>query len=215
MKTFAITLCAVAGLAAAGSVLAAQDDFNRAKLGRRWVEVAGHEGIHNNRLRGKILSLDYNTRSSGDNKTSAEVILNGTGLQYGAVAVGDVANGTNAFLKIQEQNGDGMFEYGGFYLGNNGGVDFFALNSPVPSPATLTGSVCGTVATMRITSSAGVQVYKFDYGTSVGTGGGLGVYGPIALDNYKSHSAGCASSEKGVWIRKGARPSVQDLSLAK
>ncbi len=214
MKTTTVILALVA-VGAASSALAASDNFNRAKLGRRWVAVAGHEGIHNNQLRGETGSLDYNKRSSGDNKTSADVILNGTGLQYGAVAIGDVASGTNAFLKIQEQNADNMFEFAGFYLGNNGGVDFFALNSPVPSPATLTGSICGTVATMRITSSAGVQVYKFDYGTSVGAGGGLGTYGPIALDNYKSHSSGCASSEKGVWIRKGAHPAVKDLSLAK
>jgi hypothetical protein len=52
-----------------------------------------------------------------------------------------------------------MFEYVGFYVGNNGSVYFFQLNSPVPSTANVTLLFCGTVATLLIKSSAGKQKY--------------------------------------------------------
>ena len=49
------------------------------------------------------------------------------------MASGDIASGNNAFAKVQSQNGDGLFEYGGLYVGNNGGGDFFQLDTPVGS----------------------------------------------------------------------------------
>ncbi|HKF03819.1 MAG TPA: hypothetical protein VKB49_15980 [Candidatus Sulfotelmatobacter sp.] len=54
----------------------------------------------------------------------------------------------------------------------------------MPSPAILDVFFCGTVATMRITSAAGIQVYTNDYGTTFGPGAGLGTYGSVGLDNF-------------------------------
>ena len=80
----------------------------------------GHLHIANNQLQGTSAGLGYNTKSRNDLSVSATVYLNGTDVEYGAVALGDVAGGNNAFVKIQSQDGDGMFEYGAFYVGDNG-----------------------------------------------------------------------------------------------
>lgn len=196
----------------ATSAMAAKDNFNRTSLGSNWVVTSGTLSISNDQLVGSTGALGYDSQSSNDNQAKALLYINGTDLEYGAVAVGNVANGTNAFVKLQEQNSDGAFEYGAFYTGNNGGGDFFQLDSTVPSPALLTVTMCGTMAVMKIKSSAGTQKYKYDYGTSVGTGGGLGTYGNISLDNYKSRNTGCTDARDAKW----AHPSnVRDLSLTK
>ena len=165
--------------------------------------------ITNDQLQGVTSSLGYYKKSAGDTTVSATVYTNGTDLEYGAVASGDIASGTNAFVKIQSQDGTGLFSAAAFYTGNNGAGDFFSLNTPVPSPATLTVSFCGTVATMTISSSAGKQKYKYDYGTTFDTGGGLGTYGSVSLDDYKSKPGGCTDAADAVVI-KGSN--AKDLS---
>jgi hypothetical protein len=174
--------------------------------------TAGSLFITNDQLQGATGSLGYFKKSANDSQASALVTLGGTDLEYGAVAVGDVASGANAFVKIQEENADDMFEYGAFYNGNNSGSEFFELNSPVPSPATLTVKVCGTTATMTIKSSAGTQKYTYDYGASVGAGGGLGTYGDVFLDNYKSKAAKCGFDPEATVVKA---TNVRDPSQSK
>ena len=124
-------------LLSATSALAGSDAFNRPNLREHWVVTAGSLSLAKHEMVGTSLSLGYLTTSLNDKAASAVVFLGGTDLQYGAVAVGNIAAGNNAFVKIQEQDGTGMFEYGGFYTGNNVQGFFFALSSPVPSPAIL------------------------------------------------------------------------------
>lgn len=190
-KIVNLIVAAVLVLSATGA-MAAADAFNRPNLGSTWVATTGTLSISNHQLVGDTGALGYLTPASNDKAASAVVFLTGTGLQYGAVAVGDIAGGNNAFVKLQEQDGTGMFEYAAFYTGNNGGGFFFALTTPVPSPAILDVSFCAgpTIATMRITSAAGVQIYTYDYGTSFGGGAGLGTYGSIRLDNFVGFQAG-------------------------
>jgi hypothetical protein len=110
---------AVGVLLSATSALAGSDAFDRPKLGNTWVVLSGGSlSIANHELVGTILSLGYLTTSSSDKAASAVVFLGGTDLEYGAVAVGNIAGGNNAFVKIQEQDGTGMFEYGAFYTGS-------------------------------------------------------------------------------------------------
>jgi len=201
----AVGLCAT-------SAIAAHDFFNRSSLGNNWVVTSGSLFITNNQLQGATGSLGYDTKSSGDSKATALLYLNGTDLEYGAVAVGDIASGNNAFIKLQSQNADGVFEYGAFYTGNNGGGSFFQLNSTAASPAKLAVSFCGTTAVMRIDSPSGVQRYIYDYGTNFGTGGGLGTYGNVSLDAYKSGAAKCADAI-GATVIKGSN--AKDVSLSK
>ena len=211
-KTLLLSALVVATTATAA--MAARDDFDRADLGGKWVVRFGRLFINNNQLRGDSLSLGYDRKSSNDTTVRATLYLNGMDLEYGAIASGDIASGNNAFVKLQEQNGSGKFEFGAFYFGNGDGVDFFQLNSPVPSPATVTLSFCGTVATLAIKSTAGTQKYTYDYGVTVPGGGGLGTYGAVTLDNYLSKPGGCADSVgKGATVVKGS--GAKDLSLIK
>ena len=196
----------------ATSALAASDNFDRATLGKKWVVPFGSLFITSNQLQGNDMSLGYYKRSASDSTVTATVYLSGTNLQYGAVATGDIASGNNAFAKIQEQDSTGMFEHGAFYVGNNGSGIFFDLKKPVPSPARLTLSFCGTVATMTIKSAVHTQKYTYDYGTSFGTGGGLGTYGSIALDNYKSKIGGCLFDGRAIIVN---RSNARDLSQRK
>ena len=159
-------------------------------------------------------SLGYLNGSSRDTAASVVVELGGTDLEYGAVALGNIAGGSNAFVKIQSQNGVGTFDHGAFYTGNNGSGTFFTLSSPVPSPAILDVSFCGTTATMRITSAAGVQTYTSNYGTTFGPGGGLGTYGSVGLDNYVGFPSGCKDAPTDG-IPATDMPADRDLSLAK
>ena len=92
----------------------------------------------------------------------------------------------------------------------------FFLSPQVPSPATLTASLCGTVVTMTIKSSVGTQKYAHDYGSeakSFGSGTGLGTFGPVTLDNYMSKvGRKCALDADTVMI---GRPSLADPTTAK
>lgn len=206
--TLGVSLCATPALAG-GS-----DAFNRLHLGGRWVVTSGSLSIANHEMVGSSLSIGYLKASSGDTAASAVVFLGGTDLEYGAVAVGNIAAGTNAFVKIQAQNGAGTFDHGAFYTGNNGGGNFFTLSSPVPSPAILDVFFCGTTATMRITSAAGVQIYTNNYGSSFGAGAGLGTYGSVGLDNFVGFPTGC-NDVPVHGIPASKMPKDIDLSLVK
>jgi hypothetical protein len=205
---------AVAGgtLALAAPALAGSDAFDRPKLGPSWVSVSGKLSISADQLVGTTLGIGYLQKSSGDSAASAVVFLGGTDLEYGAVAVGNIPGGSNAFLKIQSQDGAGTFDHAAFYTGNNGTGNFFALASAVPSPAILDATFCGTVAYMRITSAAGVQTYSYDYGTTFGSGGGLGTYGSVSLDNYVGFKTNCSAAAVATAIPAASLRHDKDLS---
>ncbi len=188
-----IVALAVAGgvwLSAASALAAGSDAFNRLNLGPSWVIKDGSLSISNDELVGASLSLGYLKSSSTNTAATAVVFLGGNDLEYGAVALGNIGAGQNAFVKIQAQNGVGTFDHAAFYTGDNAGSVFFTLASTVPSPAILDVFFCGTTAVMRITSAAGVQTYTNNYGSTFGPGGGLGTYGSVRLDNYISWDSG-------------------------
>src|SRR5215469_2593310 len=213
-----VTLAVVGVSLSATSALAQKgaDAFNRLSLGTSWVVTSGSLSISNKQLVGTTGSLGYlkSLTSNSATAASAVVFTGGTDLEYGAVALGNIAGGSNAFVKIQSQNGVGTFDHGAFYTGNNGGGDFFTLSSPVPSPAVLDVFFCGTTATMRITSAAGIQIYTFNYGTTFGGGNGLGTYGSVGLDNYIGFFSGCKDAPTGG-VPATDMPADRDLSLAK
>lgn len=213
-KYLTVSAVALAAILCSTASFAAKDNFNRAALGNAWVVTSGSLFITSNQLQGGTSSLGYDKKSKNDSTVSATLYTTSSeDLEYGAVASGNITSGNNAFVKLQSQDGTGTFTYGAFYVGNNGGGSFFPLDSAVPSPAKLSVSFCGTVATMNIKSSAGSQQYTFDYGTTFGNGGGLGTYGSIALDNYKSKAGGgCTSAKGGRLITKST---AKDPSLQK
>lgn len=194
LGTLALTLAGSSALCLAPA-MAAKDHFNRSELGAKWVVTSGTFDIANDQLQGSSGAIGYYKKSAKDDTVSATVYSTSSDLEYGAVVSGDIAGGNDAFVKIQGTSG---FQYGAFYTGNNGGGDYFQLDSSVPSPAKLTVSFCGTTATMTIKSSAGTQKYTYDYGTTFGNGGGLGTYGEIALDNYRSKSGQNCGADAGA-----------------
>ena len=207
-----VAVAVVGGVLSATSALAAGSDaFNRARLGAKWVVTAGSLSISSHAMVGTTGSLGYLTASANDTAGSVLVAIH-TDLEYGAVALGNIAGGSNAFVKIQSQNGLGTFDTAGFYTGNNNQVVFFSLSSPVPSPALLDVFFCGTTATMRITSAAGVQTYTHDYGTTFGSGAGLGTFGSVRLDNFVGFAGTCSSAVVDA-IPDSAMPRAKDLSL--
>ena len=212
---YKLVILSVAVLLSTTWAFAGADAFNRVNLGPNWVPTSGSSlNITNHQLAGSAMSLGSFNGASTNTAASAVLVLNGSDLEYGAVAVGNIAAGTNAFVKLQEQNGDGMFEYAGFYTGNNSSVYFFQLTTPVPSPAILDVFFCKTVATMRITSAAGVQTYTYDYGAKFGKGAGLGVYGAIGLDNFVGFASGCKDAA-AQGIPATQMPRAKDLTLEK
>ncbi len=214
-------ICALAAIVAAGgaalcvtpAMAGGSDAFNRKALGSSWVDTSGTLSISNHELVGTTGALGYYKGSAKDTAASAIVFLGGTDLEYGAIALGNIGGGNNAFVKIQAQNGGGTFDHAAFYNGNNSGSNFFALSSPVPSPAVLDVFFCGTTATLRITSAAGVQTYTNNYGTTYGGGGGLGTFGSVGIDNYVGFKSGCTDVVQGV--NANAMPHDTDKSLAK
>lgn len=213
-----VTLAVVGATLSATSALAQKgaDAFNRLSLGTTWVVTSGSLSISNKQLVGATGSLGYLKTLTANSATAASVVvtLGSTDLEYGAVALGNIAGGNNAFVKIQAQNGAGTFDHGAFYNGNNSGSDFFALSSPVPSPAILDVFFCGTTMHMRITSAAGVQNYTNNYGTNYGVGGGLGTYGSVGLDNFIGFGSGCNDAAEHA-IPSSDMPHDIDLSLVK
>ncbi len=213
-------ICKIVALAVAGislsstCALAGSDDFNRAHLTTRWTVKAGSLSISKDELVGASGSLGYLKGSNSDTAASAVVFLHSTDTEYGAIALGNIGGGNNAFVKIQAQDAAGTFDHAAFYTGNNGSGTFFALSTPVPSPAILDVFFCGTTATMRITSAAGVQTYTNNYGTTYGPGGGLGTYGSVGLDNYVSNPGGCGGAPADA-IPASEMPPARDLSLVK
>ena len=180
----------------ASSAIAAGDNFDRSKLGRKWVVTDGHLYIANDQLQGQDGGLGYDSKSANNSGATAQVYLNGTDVEYGAIALGDVAVGNNAYIKIQSQNGDGLFEYAAFYTGDNGEGEFLALRHPASSPATISAWFCGTYGFLAVKSAVGSDKYYFNYGTDFGLGAGLGVGGAVSLDNYRSGAGKCGGDMK-------------------
>ncbi|HLY05666.1 MAG TPA: hypothetical protein VKR31_07965 [Rhizomicrobium sp.] len=207
MKT--MLLVGVVALSASAAI-AASDNFDRSKLGHKWVVTDGHLYIANDQLQAKSAGLGYDTKSASSWGASATVTLNGTDVEYGAVALGDIAGGNNAFIKIQSQDGDGLFEYGAFYIGDNGEGEFFPLNEPASSPATISAWFCGTYGFLQVKSASGSHKYYYNYNTDFGYGAGLGAGGAASLDNYKSGQGDCSGDMKNA-TRVFPSP-VRDLS---
>jgi hypothetical protein len=213
-KTFVFAITAIVSMFTT-SAFSQADAFDRAALGSNWVATAGSLAISNHELVGSSEALGYLKGAAKMSAASAVVILGGTDLEYGAVVVGNIGAGTDAFVKIQSQDGAGTFDHAAFYTGNNGGGEFFTLNTPVPSPAILDVFYCPStkLVTMRITSAAGVQSYTYDYGTTFGFGAGLGTYGSIKLDNFISFVSGCNDAFRATPAT--LMPRDTDLSLTK
>lgn len=187
-------LLAVTATVAHAQVTVLLDDFNRADstiLGTDWTEHAGDIQILSNRVSGTDLSLmTFNNQAA--TAISADVFMNGSSLQYGALVVGfaDITN--NLFVKVQNNSSSTGFDTVFFYYGNNGngfGAESTTFAVTPFTSAHMSLSLVGTVATLGLdTNFDGNADHTFirnDVPTSsLGTGVGLGFYGATAFDNF-------------------------------
>ena len=183
------------GLALAQAQATVLDNFNRpdGALGGNWTIQNGNMVIINNQAAGDPAAgwsfnlATYNGVSS--DTVFADVYCVGTTLDYAALILGYASPDENAFIKVQGQDGGGMFDHAAFYYGNNGGGSFFTLSQPFSS-AHMIASLVGDAATLTLdTDFDGVpeQTYTWNYGgnafgTGIGMAGFLG--GSARLDNY-------------------------------
>jgi hypothetical protein len=169
------------------------DNFDRADgpLGSNWTVQNGTVSIVNNEAVGSDFALaTYNGVTS--NALEADVRANGTNLQYVGLVLGYADLNNNLFMKVQEQNASGKFEFAAFYYGNNGGSwdspGFFTLDSPFTS-AHMRVELTGGVVTMTfsgIDGGSGIETYtSASVPGTIGTGIGiLGFDGYATLDNF-------------------------------
>ena len=129
--------------------------------------------------------LTYNGLQS--NKLAVDAIAN-PGVDYVALVLNYSNLGDNLFVKIQDNNSNGLFDRVFFYDGNNGsnglvGTDFFDLSSEVASTLfTVTDNGDGTV-----TASVGATGDVFGgtlTNSYTGTGVGLGFFGNAEANNF-------------------------------
>jgi hypothetical protein len=207
-------IAGVAGVLCVVPAFAAWDNFNRADLGPTWTMEDGSVWIAGKKLHGDRLSMATFNKAKHDMTATVDVAAYGHGVTYGAITIGDVGKGRNAFIKIQTQNGEGTFDTAGFYTGNNSPVYFFRVDLPPTNKIRMTAAVDGSVATMTLSDADGnvLASYSYDYGESLKDGGiGLGTYGNVGLDKLRT-SAGSGGAAPAAIPATLLAP-AQDLSL--
>jgi len=182
---------------AGGSPLTVLDDFNRADgpLGPDWSTFTGSCSIVSQAARCGYGVAAYVGAGGGDGSTAeVDVQTNGTPLQYVGVVLHAVNGGAYPFLKVQDQSGDGRFEYGACYLGNNGGMGSFGLGFyPLDqsfASAHMKATQEGTTVTIEFTNVDGGTLPDQTYVCTgapapAGSMAGINGYAMIAqVDNY-------------------------------
>ncbi len=183
------------------AILAVLDDFNRpdGPIGSNWTV---HNGSCNVSSNAAVCSgqgrATFNGASGSGDTAEMDVATNGTSLQYAALLLNYGAGITNVFLKVQQQNGSGRFEYAACYTGNNGppfGLSFFDLSSPF-STAHMRATRVGTTVTLEFTNIDGGAQPNQTYVCNgapppEGTGIGIGGYAGVArMDNFAGGGGG-------------------------
>ncbi|MEO0974428.1 MAG: hypothetical protein AAFX85_15170, partial [Pseudomonadota bacterium] len=129
---------------------------------------------------------------SGGDQATAFVQNNGTALQYTGVMLNVGAGVNNIFIKVQNQDGDDLFEQAGCYIGNNingFGLGFFALDEAFNS-AQMTVTRSGSDVIVELTDvdngTKADQTYVCS-GAPAPEGESIGVHGFAGLasvDNF-------------------------------
>lgn len=181
------------------------DSFNRADsptLTGNWDVIAGDIAIENGEAAGRPFSPGLALAQAAGNvhgmrfQMDVRAVANGT-FSYAALAIGTggTAPGQGLFVKVQDNNGDGLFDTYGFYTGNNqasgfSGAMFGVLDNPI-SRARVTAYVDGDVVRLGIDS----DFDGFSNATTSANGVGelalsdrfgFGISGGAYADNYSA-----------------------------
>ncbi len=158
------------------------DSFSRSNgaLGSDWSDVITGFSITNGAAQGTNKSLALFT-GLGSSTIGGDVSLTaGGGLQYSGFVLDYGAGVNDIFVKVQDNDGGGTFDYAACYTGNNGpafGSGFFALSSPFTSAhaqVTVSPDRYVTLTLTHIDGGSGVQVYTCA-GAPSAEGGAVGI----------------------------------------
>ncbi|MHB9033641.1 MAG: hypothetical protein ACYC6L_11405 [Anaerolineae bacterium] len=185
----------IAGAIPVAGEMRVLDTFTRVDgpLGDRWTVGSG-----NCTITGSAATCDnrgmatINDPLGGGNAAEADVQAVGTSLQYAALLLNYGAGVNNVFIKVQQQDGGGKFNYLGCRTGNNGGtfgLGLHVLDSPFAS-AHMKVTRYGNQVTIRFSNIDGGTQADQEYICSgapnpEGTGIGIaGYYGASRIDNF-------------------------------
>ena len=214
-----------------GRAAAACDDFNRPdspSMGGDWVEQTGDIEVLGNRGHGLVpFSLMTHTSASGPyvGSTVATKFDHGGGLNYVAVVAGYSSLSSCVFVKIQDNDSDGMYDRVFFYNGNSGGswgssTYYYDLATPtVSGTMTLSFDVTGDIAILDVDNDASGVTETFTgdnllaIAGSLGAGYGVGTYGPASFDDV-SINDGCGSGGLNYSIANLVGGSTATLTIS-
>lgn len=176
------------------------DDFNDGVVSG-WTTQAGSISES-----GGVMSGSNSSLATLDGATSSTVgvdAIASTGTSYTALVMNYSSVNDNLFVKIQDNNGNGLFDRVFFYHGNNGGsaltgTYYFDLSNEVSSTYfELTDNGDGTVSAM--VGATGDTFSGTLSNSYSGTGIGLGFYGNAQADNFYAVSAVSAVPEPSTY----------------
>jgi hypothetical protein len=175
------------------------DDFNRpdsSDLGGTWTILDGAPRIESGAVTSVANTTSVAMQESALEWSSVSADAQaGTGVNYVAVLAGGsgIDAGDAAYVKVQQNVGNGYFDAVFFYRGANGSGAPALSYIPLPAEdhftaARMTLTVEGSVASLDLdTDFDGVadQTYSSTYDAPfTGTFGGIGVYGDARVDNF-------------------------------
>lgn len=196
--TRAAVTSAIAGLAIAAAPSGAQaftcgtlvDTFNRATLGSSWdvlantMQITSNQAVNPNASPGIMRS-----NAARGLQACADITAKAGGPNYAAIPLRLSSAGSNVFLKVQDNNGNGAFESVARYTGNNNQDGDFALNAFTPfSSARMHVAVSGTTARIDVDTdfdNVADQSRTFTIPASDNIRVGLGSYNGATLDNFR------------------------------
>ena len=165
-------------------------------LGSDWSVRAGEFYNKDNKASAPSSANSLATYNSlGSNAVEADISINpAAGLQYAGLVLHYDEGAYNLFLKVQDNDGNGSFEHGACYTGNNNtggsfGLGFFTLTTPFASAHMKVTAGDDDVVHITFTNvdgGAGVQTYNCT-GAPDAEGYGVGIaswYG-ARVDNFQ------------------------------
>lgn len=165
-------------------------------LGSNWWVHSGTFEIVDQKALGKLAYPNLATYNSvGAVQVEADISLSpGGGAQYAGLVLNYDEGVTNLFLKLQDNDGNGTFEHGACYTGNNNsgaafGLEFFALSSPFSSAhmrVSVNEDRVVHITLTKIDGGSGSQYYQCAGAPPAeGYGVGMASWGGGRVDNFE------------------------------
>ncbi|MFZ0533728.1 MAG: hypothetical protein WAM09_11155 [Anaerolineales bacterium] len=159
------------------------DSFSRpdGALGSNWTDIVTGFSINGGAAQGTAESLAL-FNDLGSNTIEGDISLSlPHSLQYSGFVLNYGAGVNDIFVKFQDNNSDGAFDYGACYTGNNDsppfGLGFFLLSSTFTyahAQVTVTPDHYVTITLTNIDGGSGVQAYTCS-GAPSAEGGAVGI----------------------------------------